>query len=216
MTVNPGFFADNYMAALEPMAHFGLMALPFGDGKNAPPSNEDIACVIVAGLESPELHISKTYRPTGPALLEPEAIAAIIGKELGRTVKYQNAPISLFLKVAKSLNIPEFVIEELYWFLIEYQRNAFGSGAPTQAVLDVAGVPPEPFGKTVRRYVAATGFGRRTMRSRLTATHNLIAGLLTSAPKPAAIARKLELPILNHPAFATESANWMASHSPPN
>jgi NAD(P)H dehydrogenase (quinone) len=214
MTINPGFFADNYMAALEPMAHFGLMALPLGDGQNAPPSNEDIGRVIVGGLVNPELHISKTYRPTGPALLEPGEIAAIIGKELGRTVRYHNAPIALFLKVAKSLNISEFVIEELYWFLIEYQRDAFGIGAPTQAVLEVAGVPAEPFAQTVRRYVAATGFGRRTMRSRLTATHNLIAGLMTSAPKPAAIARKLELPILNHPAFATDSVNWMASHGP--
>lgn len=37
--VNPGFFADNYMAALEPIAHFGVMALPLGNGLNAPPSN---------------------------------------------------------------------------------------------------------------------------------------------------------------------------------
>ena len=31
----PGFFADNYMAALDTMAHFGLMGLPLGAGLNA-------------------------------------------------------------------------------------------------------------------------------------------------------------------------------------
>ena len=66
-----------------------------------------------------------------------------IGKALRRDVQYRDAPISLFPKIAKSLGISEFVIEELYWFLIEYQRNAFGLGAPTQAVLEVGGAEPE-------------------------------------------------------------------------
>jgi NAD(P)H dehydrogenase (quinone) len=78
--VNPGFFADNYMAALEPMAHFGLMGMPLGNGLNAPPSNEDIARVIVGALTDPAPHIGKSYRPTGPRLLSPEEIAAAIGR----------------------------------------------------------------------------------------------------------------------------------------
>lgn len=202
------------MAALEPIAHFGLMAMPLGKGLNAPPSNEDIARVVVGALANPAPHVAKSYRPTGPRLLAPEEIAAIIGKALGRKVKYQDAPIGLFLKVAKSLGIPEFVIEELYWFLLDYQQNAFGLGAPTEAVLEVGGVAAEPFETTAQRYVAASGFAKRTMRSRMTAIHNLIAGLLTGAPAPAAIARRLQLPALNHPASAARSEDWLASHAP--
>jgi hypothetical protein len=213
-TINPGFFADNYMAALEPIAHFGLMAMPLGKGLNAPPSNEDVARVVVGALVDPGPHIGKTYRPTGPRLLSPEEIAAVLGQALGRKVRYQDAPISLFLKVAKSLGIAEFVIEELYWFLMDYQRNAFGLGAPTQAVLEVGGVAAEPFEETARRYVAASGFARRTLGSRLTAVHNLIAGLLTKAPVPAAIAQRLHLPRLNHPTLAADSGLWRASHAP--
>ncbi len=212
VTVNPGFFADNYMAALEPMAHFGLMGLPLGKGLNAPPSNEDIARVIVGALTNPAPHIGKSYRPTGPRLLSPEEIASAIGKALGRKVTYQDVPMKLFFKVARSLGIGEFVIEELSWFLLDYQRNAFGMGAPTDAVLEVGGVPPEPFEETARRYVEASGFGRRTFRSNLTAVHNLVAGLLTSAPAPSAIARRLHLPTLNHPVLAAESGPWRASH----
>jgi NAD(P)H dehydrogenase (quinone) len=215
ITINPGFFADNYMAALEPMAHFGLMGLPLGKGLNAPPSNEDIARVIVGALTNPAPHIGKSYRPTGPRLMTPEDIAGAIGKALGRKVTYQDVPMKLFFKVAKSLGIGEFVIEELSYFLLDYQRNAFGLGAPTDAVMEVAGTAPEAFEVIAQRYVAASGFGKRTFRSNLTAVHNLIAGLLTSAPAPADIARRLQLPALNRPLLAADSAPWRATHVPP-
>jgi len=214
ITVNPGFFADNYMAALEPMAHFGLMGMPLGSGLNAPPSNEDIARVITGALINPAPHIGKSYRPTGPRLMAPEDIAAALGSALGRKVTYQDVPMKLFFKVAKSLGVSEFVIEELSHFLLDYQRNAFGLGAPTDAVMEVAGVAPEPFDVIARRYVAASGFGKRTFRSNLTAVHNLVAGLLTSAPVPADIARRLHLPLLNHPLLAADSAPWRAIHAP--
>jgi uncharacterized protein YbjT (DUF2867 family) len=212
VTINPGFFADNYMAALEPMAHFGLFGMPLGKGLNAPPSNEDIARVVVGALTNPAPHIGKSYRPTGPRLMAPEDIAAAVGNALGRQVTYQDVPMKLFFKVAKSLGISEFVIEELSYFLLDYQRNAFGIGAPTDAVTEIAGVAPEPFEMIARRYVAASG--KRTFRSSLTAVHNLIAGLLTSAPAPSDIARRLHLPTLNNPMLAADSAPWRASHVP--
>ncbi|MGF7183181.1 NmrA family NAD(P)-binding protein [Tunturiibacter psychrotolerans] len=212
VTINPGFFADNYMLALEPIAHFGLMGMPLGDGLNAPPSNEDIARVIVGALVNPAPHIGKTYRPTGPKSLAPEEIAAVIGKVLGRKVKYQNVPINLFLKVAKSLKIDDFVIEELYWFLRDYQRNSFGVGAPTSAVLEVGCVEAEGFETTVQRYIARSAFRERTIGSTFTAIHNLLAGLLTPAPSPESIAGRLKLPSLNHPSLAADSASWHALH----
>jgi NAD(P)H dehydrogenase (quinone) len=211
-TINPGFFADNYLAALEPIAHFGLMAMPLGQGLNAPPSNEDVARVVVGALSDPAQHVGKTYRPTGPRLLSPDDIAAAIGKALGRKVKYQDAPIQLFLKVARSLGISDFVIEELYWFLMEYRRNAFGIGAPTQAVREVGGVEPESFECTAERYVAQSGFSRRTIGSHLIAARNLLAGLLTRAPVPSSIAQRLQLPTPNHPEFAGDSVQWRTTH----
>ena len=131
---------------------------------------------------------------------------------LGRKVKYQNAPISLFLKVAKSLKIDDFVIEELYWFLRDYQRNSFGVGAPTSAVLEVGGVEAEGFETTVQRYIARSAFRKRTIGSTFTAIHNLLVGLLTPAPSPESIAGRLKLPSLNHPSLAADSASWHALH----
>ena len=97
VTVQPGWFADNYFAVIGQAAQFGLMGLPLGQGLNAPPSNEDIARVIVACLIDPSPHIGKAYRPTGPKLLSPTAIAEAMGTAMGRRVKYQFVPRLLLL-----------------------------------------------------------------------------------------------------------------------
>jgi uncharacterized protein YbjT (DUF2867 family) len=62
IAVQPGWFADNYFAVIRQAAQFGLLGLPLGQGLNAPPSNEDIACVIVACLVN--LH-RMSARPIG-------------------------------------------------------------------------------------------------------------------------------------------------------
>ncbi len=209
VTVNPGWFADNYMAALEPITQFGIMAMPLGEGLNAPPSNEDIARVIVGALANPRPHIGKTYRPTGPRLLAPGEIAAIFGKILGRPVRYHNAPLKLFLKVAKALGYADWVIAQLYWFLQDYQRNAFGVGAPTNAVLDVGGEPPEEFEQIARRYIAASPCAQRSLGSRARAVRNLLKAVLTRAPNLEAIARHSDIPMVCHATLASDSTLWL-------
>lgn len=214
ITVNPGWFADNYMAVLESVSQFGLMALPLGNGLNAPPSNEDIARVVVGALTHPEPHVGRTYRPTGPRLLAPDEIAFIFGKILGRAVKYQDAPLALFLKVAKSMGISDFVITQLYYFLQDYRRNSFGLGAPTSAVLEVAGAQPEDFETIARRYIAGSRFTRRTAGSLLSALGNIAKGFATPMPRLDAIARRMELPHIAHATLAADSREWLALHSP--
>jgi len=188
--------------------------MPLGDGLNAPPSNEDIARVIVGAITNPALHSGKSYRPTGPRLMSPEDIASTIGKVLGRRVRYQNAPLKLFLKGAKSLGVSDFVMEELTWFFQDYQRGSFAVGAPTDAVLDVGGSEPESFEVIVRRYVASSPFARRSLGSTIRALGNLIKVVTTAAPDPRSIAHGLELPTLGHAVLAADSAEWNHSHRP--
>jgi uncharacterized protein YbjT (DUF2867 family) len=215
VTINPGWFADNYMAALEPIAQFGLMALPLGHGLNAPPSNEDIARVIAGALANPGPHVGQCYRPTGPRLLSPEEIAATFGKVLRRKVRYQDAPLRLFLKVARSLGVSDFVISQLHWFLQDYQRNSFGVGAPTDAVLQVGGSPPEEFEEIVRRHVMTSPLARRSASAGLRAAFGLSRGLLTRRPDLRAIACRLAIPGISHAALAADSPDWRRSHGVP-
>ncbi|HEX3776754.1 MAG TPA: NmrA family NAD(P)-binding protein [Polyangiaceae bacterium] len=215
VTINPGFFADNYMAALESIAQLGLMALPLGTGRNAPPSNEDIARVVVGALTQPERHAGKVYRPTGPRLLDPDELAATFAKVLGRPVRYQNAPLGLFLKVAKSLGFSDYLIAQLNFFLLDYQRDSFAVGAPTNAVLEVSGSEPESFEVIVRRYVAASAFARPSFAGKLRAVLQIVKALLTPAPNLDAIATRLELPRTAHAALAADSKEWAAHTLPP-
>ncbi|MFJ9370704.1 NAD(P)H-binding protein [Nocardia sp. NPDC101769] len=214
VVVNPGWFADNYLAGLEAAAQFGLLAMPLGEGRNAPPSNEDIARVIVGALTDPAPHIGNTYRPTGPRLLAPDEIAASFSLALDRTVEYRDAPLPLFLKVAKSLGFSDFVISQLYWFLQDYRSNAFGVGAPTDAVLGVGGSPPEPFDQIVRRYARSSPVTARTATAKLRAAAHLVHAALTRAPNLDALARQGINPPVDHSALAVHSPIWLNSHDP--
>jgi len=58
-----------YLVTIGLAAHLGIFPWIYGDSRNAPPSNEDIARLAVAALMDPGRHAGKTYRPTGPELL---------------------------------------------------------------------------------------------------------------------------------------------------
>jgi uncharacterized protein YbjT (DUF2867 family) len=212
VTVQPGWFADNYFAALGPIAQFGLMGLPLGEGANAPPSNEDIARVIAACLIDPKPHLGKAYRPTGPRLLAPDEIAAIFANVLGRKVRYQNTPLTLFLKVAKTLHISDYVIAQLYWFLQDYQRGAFGVGAPTEVVTEIGGSPPEDFERIARRYVERAPLATRSLGGWGREAVNLLKALATPAPNIRSIEERYGIPTIDNAKLARDSALWRESH----
>ena len=124
VTINPGWFADNYMAVLEPIAQLGLMPIPLGQGLNPPPSNEDIARVVVGALINPAPHIGKTYRPTGPKLLSPEEIANTFARVLNRPVKYIDISEKMFLKALRVQEFSPFLQAQMRHYAEEYRRNA--------------------------------------------------------------------------------------------
>jgi NAD(P)H dehydrogenase (quinone) len=213
ITIQPGWFADNYFAVIGQAAHFGLLGLPLGQGLNAPPSSEDIARVIAACLTDPAPHIGKAYRPTGPTLLAPSDIAEAISKALGRRVKYQDVPLQMFLKAASSLRISEFVISQLYWFLQDYQAGAFGVGAPTDAVEMITGRAAEDFLSIAQRYVAVSPLAVRGFSGVLREVSGLLAALAARKPDVGRIEARLGAPHLEGYALAMASSDWMATHA---
>ena len=61
--INPGLFAFFYLLGLPAIVHMGMLVAPFGDGKNAPPANEDIARVAAGVLSDPGPHVGGNCRP---------------------------------------------------------------------------------------------------------------------------------------------------------
>jgi NAD(P)H dehydrogenase (quinone) len=213
ITINPGWFADNYMAALEPISQFGLMALPLGEGLNAPPSNEDIASIIAGALIDPAPWVGKAFRPTGPKLLSPDEIAAAFAKVLGRKVRYQNAPMNLFLKFGRSIGLSDFILTQLYFFLLDYQRGSFAVGAPTDVVREIGGREPEDFETIVRRYLARSPFSKRRMALMARAAWNMARAIATPVPDLKALALTLNIPSIPHASLAADSVSWRNSHA---
>jgi NAD(P)H dehydrogenase (quinone) len=99
--VNPGFFAEVYLATIGFAAQLGLFPWIFDNTRNAPPSNEDIARVAAVALIDPARHAGKTYRPTGLELLGAEEMAEEIGRAVGRSVRAVPTPAWLFMKTAR-------------------------------------------------------------------------------------------------------------------
>jgi len=212
VTVNPGWFAENYMAALEPIAQFGMMPMPLGEGMNAPPSNEDIARVIVGALTNPAPHIGNTYRPTGPALLSPQDIAATFAKVLGRPVKYFDSPAGMFAKVMRAWKYPDYTTAQVLSYFEDYKRNAFAVGAPTQAVIEVSGQHPEDFETIVRRYVSESPLVERSAGAKLRAMGGLMKIMLTPSIDLEHYAKAHDIPTLTGALLAVDSSKWLSSH----
>lgn len=217
-TINVGWFAENYfMGVLDTVAQLGLLPMPLGDGddkKNAPPSNNDIAAAVVATLVDPEAHAGKVYRPTGPELLSPNEIAAIMGKVLGRKVTYQDLPESMMLKALISQDLPATMVTQLAMYSDEYRRGAFAINAPNDVVRDLTGREPEDFETIARRVVAARPEAVRTMGNKLRAVWSFLKIPFVLGTNPEAIARRRDHVLLAAPTFVRDSQSWVDSHDP--
>jgi NAD(P)H dehydrogenase (quinone) len=210
--VRPGFFADAYLMLTGYAAHLGVFPWVYGDSRNAPPSNEDIARVAVAALLDPARHAGKSYRPTGPELLGAKDIAAAIGRAVGRSVRVVPTPTWLFLKSARMGGLPIDLISGVRYYIDDHRRGAFEWGAPTTDVLDVTGQPAEDFETIARRY-AALPRNRRTPGTRLRSLAQFMIAPLSPAFNLDRYDRELRRPFPTEPQFAPESEIWRREHA---
>ena len=151
--INPGMFAFPYLLGVGAAKHFGMLALPFGEGKNAPPSNEDIGAVAAHALADPGPWIGRCLRPMGPELLAPTDVADVLTRVLGRNVVYRDVPTWAFVKFAVAMGFPTFAVSHVRRYSEELRAGVYGQ-APNGLVERVTGRPPESFEATARRYVA--------------------------------------------------------------
>jgi uncharacterized protein YbjT (DUF2867 family) len=215
VTVNPGFFADNYLALLGMAAQFGILPMPLGAGRNAPPSNEDIARVVAGALLDPDRHAGHTYRPTGPRLLSADDIARIMGEVLGRRVRHVEMPLLMFMKALRvlgpRLGIDAFQQSGLRHYIAEHQRGAFEVGAPTDHVRLVAGVEAEDFATIARRYLGRPEV-QRTPANFLRSFRDLMLVAFTPANRLDRFERLQQHPVVARPELAVASERWAREH----
>jgi uncharacterized protein YbjT (DUF2867 family) len=210
--VRPGIFADAYLLLTGFAANLGIFPFIFGDSRNAPPSNEDIARVAAAVLMNPVRHAGKSYRPTGPQLLSAEDIADAIGRAVGRSVRLVPAPVWMFMKTARLAGLPVDLLSGIRYYIEDHKRGTFEIGAPTSDVEDVTGRPAEDFETIARRYAAQLQNQRSFGNWLRYATQFLIAPVSPSFNLER-YDRELRRPFPSEPQFSTESEVWRQEHA---
>lgn len=208
----PGWFAWTYSLVMAPIAQLGLMPMPLGQGRNAPPSERDTAAVAVETLIDPASHVGKTYRPTGPRLLAPEEIAGSFGRALGRDVHYRDISDALFAKAALAQGFPKWGISQIRHYVKEYRADSFALGAPTDVVLEVTGREPEDFDVIARRFVAERPEAKRSLGNRLSAVATFLRALVTPVPRWDEYEQQQDHAVVRKPELAFESREWTETH----
>lgn len=211
--INPGLFAFIYLLGLPAVAHFGMLMGSFGDGRNAPPSNEDIARVAASALADPAKHIGKSYRPTGPKLISANDVAETLGNVLGRKVSYKDVPFKLFSKAAVAQGVSLTDIAHIRYYLQDVKDGAFAVGAPTDHVLEVTGKAPEDFESIARRYIGNPSliYPGLEIGSKAQAMAFLFKMLATKAPDLDTWERDRGYPLLKNPVLSQNDPEWRAN-----
>jgi len=211
--VNPGFFAESpYLEMMPFAAHLGVFPLPVaGESRNAPPSVDDIARVVVAALLDPARHAGKSYRPTGPKLLSVVEMTAVIGHAVGHKVRHVRTPLWMFYKAAKAQGLELILLSGLRHYFQDHDRGAFAVGAPKDTVRELTGRDAEDF-ETIARRHAALPESRHSFRARLAALARFMAVPILPGFNPAIYDRSQEQPAPPTPHLALDDAGWMASH----
>ena len=212
-TINVGFFADNDMQTLAFAAQFGRLMLPYGSGRNAPPSNDDIAAVIAEILARPTGHAGKTYRPTGPRLLSGEDMAGILTRVLGRKIAYTDAPLWVVRRMMSGLGFSEYVIAQTMEYYREYQQGAFAFGAPTDVVRRVTGRDPEDFETIARRYAASVPDVERRLGTQLRLLARTTAWMLRPLPRAVRPLSTGDAPDQGRIGLSANSPEWRRNHA---
>lgn len=219
--VNVGWFADNYLRALDSAAHLGVFSMPLGDGnvkKNAAPSNKDIASVAVGALIDPVTHAGKTYRPSGPELLSPNEIAAAMGRALGRKVTYRDIPEEMMFKAVKAAPPPDFsetALTQVKQYAAEYRHGAFAVNAVTRDVEIVGGRKPESIEDIVGRTIAERPDDfKPSFGAKMKAIAGVVKILTTRAPDMSVIEKQKDLAKLKSPTYCLDDVEWRESHEP--
>ncbi len=137
--LRPTYFAE-WLLYMHNMIREGRISVPFGPaGRHAPIAAEDLAAVIAAILTAPDEHRGQTYPLFGPIELTLPEIAAIVGRTLGKTIRYEKIPADQWAREIGARNAP-FLAQHLGEVAIDHDDGIF---AGTNDVIErITGRPP--------------------------------------------------------------------------
>ena len=207
--LNPGLFAFVYFMMPEPILQMGIMP---DFGTNAPPSSEDIGMVAAHVLHRPDDHIGRTYRVTGPSLLEAQEMADIVGDYIGRKVKAEKLSESMMLKMFRSYGFPQKDASQVRYYPEDGHNGTFALNAPTNVVKEIAGKEADDFLTITQRYIGQHPLLKQTFFNKLKAMSIMIKAMATPKWDMAQYEREQGFPRFNDMKHSRYSEEWQKSH----
>ena len=125
--LRPTFFMEwlTYEFQLPLIANHDLIKVPAGEGCHAPIAAEDQGRVITNILLDPAPHSGKTYPLYGAEEMNHEKLAGIVGRVLGRKIRYEPETFDAFSERLTALGIPEHFVQHIIAVYHDYQNGDF-------------------------------------------------------------------------------------------
>jgi uncharacterized protein YbjT (DUF2867 family) len=123
--LRPTYFLDwlLYPWQLPLFVEKGILRLPVGKGRHAPPAADDQGRVIAAILDNPGGHAGQTYPLFGPVEMDHEQMAAELSEALGRKIVFEDVSIEANCTSLEAFGVPAYVIQHLGGAMEAYQRR---------------------------------------------------------------------------------------------
>ena len=93
--IRPTYFAE-WLLYVAPMIRKGLLHVPFGTGRHAPITADDMGRVIVGILEDPASHRGGVYPLFGPVEYSYQETAQVLSRVLGKEIEYKQVGFEEF------------------------------------------------------------------------------------------------------------------------
>jgi NAD(P)H dehydrogenase (quinone) len=101
----------------------GILRMPVGQGRHAPPAAADQGRVIAALLNAPAGHAGQTYPIFGPVEMDHAQMAAEITTALGRKIVFQGVPIDVYCAAIAAMGVPAYIVQHLGGAMEAYQQG---------------------------------------------------------------------------------------------
>jgi len=148
--IRPNWFMQNFNTFwIQGILQQGKIGLPVGAAKGSFIDARDIAAVAAKLLTS-DTFANRDFDLTGPAALDHDAVAAILSRETGRRITYQDISPAAMLDGLLSAGLPrpyaEFLLLILGFFKAGYSERT------TDAVAQILGRAPGSFERYAKDY----------------------------------------------------------------
>ncbi len=153
--LQPAAYMQNVLAGLELIVEHGVYRVPYAvETRLGMVDLEDIAAAAAIVLTEPG-HQGAIYELAGPEALTQAEVVSILGHALGRPVRAEVIPHSVWEQQARAAGLGDYQLETLVKMFRYYERYGFW-GNPS-VLTWLLGRPPTTFAAFIERTARGTG-----------------------------------------------------------